>query len=278
MRCERSADEGYTDIPSMERCMRLSPLRTSLLLAALLGVATQANAAVIMLDDFESGLGAWTTSGGVSLDGGASGVGPIQGSSQVLLTTGAGAVDTSTLESAMGMTPNTVQRAFRRLVRNPGESVGDDPIEGSALQITFSAVAGDAIEFDWDLLTNELSGTRDPALYTDFAFLFLEEPSAQSMNIIGHVNQPGLVFNPLGGSYADDTGVQTINVPLTKTGTYTMTIGVFDLTDTLMDTGLIFDNFRLVKSPEPGTASLLAAGLLGLAWRARRLRPRPDPD
>ena len=51
---------------------------------------------------------------------------------------------------------------------------------------------------------------------------------------------------------------------------YTLTLGVHDVQDAAYDSGAVFDFFRLIKGPEPNTFLLVASGLLGLNWYARR--------
>jgi len=47
-------------------------------------------------------------------------------------------------------------------------------------------------------------------------------------------------------------------------------LGVHDVEDTYVPSGGIFDGFRLIRSPEPNSFLLVASGLLGLHWQARR--------
>jgi len=68
---------------------------------------------------------------------------------------------------------------------------------------------------------------------------------------------------------AAPAGAVTVN-PSFETGTYTLTLGVHDVEDTWVGSSAIFDNFFLRKAPEPNTFFLVAGGLLGLNWQARR--------
>ena len=52
-----------------------------------------------------------------------------------------------------------------------------------------------------------------------------------------------------------------------------LTVGVHDVEDTLVDSGVVFDWFRLKKAPEPDTFGLLGLGLLGLGVYGRRGKP-----
>jgi hypothetical protein len=248
--------------------------RTLLAAALLLLAASPAGAITIVLDTFDGGLGGWTTSGGVAVVTSSFGVTPTDGANQVRLTTGTGAVTTATTQTAMGLPGGTLQGIFDTLVT----SGGTGPTQGSAMQITFSAEAGDILELDWNYLTNELdvgpgNPTPNPALWTDFAWLILEPPSGPDQEFVpahsnigagNFVNSPSVFF--------DETGYQTLSINIASTGTYTLTLGVHDVQDTQIDSGLVIDYLRLLRAPEPDSFALLALGLLGLAWRGRRAR------
>jgi len=255
--------------------LRIGP---ALLMLALLAQAGTAGAiTIIPIDGFESGAGAWTTVGDVRVIDASYGVTPTEGSQQILLTSDAsqGAVSVSAQEGALGLNNNTIQRLFRQLVRNVGQSSGDDPIEGSAIQISFSANALDVLAFDFDLLTDELDRSpAQPGLFTDFVWMHLDPPSGQPIRYVpAHVNQGGLTASGT-GEFSDETGPQSISFNLSQTGTYTLTLGVADVEDAAFNSGVIFDNFRLIEGPEPDTFLLVGGGLLGMAWRARHRRAR----
>lgn len=236
------------------------------ILAALLCAAAPAGA-VTVNPSFETGTTGWTVVGDVSVVTDTFNVTPTDGTYQILLTTGAGAVSRADTEAAMGLPNGEIRRIFRRQIYDPGESTGRRPREGSAIQQTFYADAGDVLTFDWDFLTNE---AVPEDYYTDFLWGYLETPSGTGEDALAHVNQdPNSFFTSL-STFDLETRYQTFTFTFTETGTYTLTLGVHDVEDALVDTGAIFDNFFLRKAPEPNTFFLVAGGLLGLNWQARR--------
>lgn len=238
------------------------------ILAALFTAAAQAGAVTIN-PSFETGdTTGWTVVGDVSVVNASFGVTPTDGTYQILLTTGAGAVSRADTEAAMGLPNAEIRRIFRRQIYNPGESTGRRPIEGSAIQQSFYADAGDVLTFDWNFLTDE---AVPEDYYTDFLWGYLEMPSGGTGEAaLAHANQDPGNFFASASTFNLETGYQTFTFTFTETGTYTLTLGVHDLEDAMFDSGAIFDNFFLSKAPEPDTFLLVAGGLLGLAWHARR--------
>ena len=243
---------------------------TAWILAAVLCAAAPAGAVTIN-PGFEDGTTGWTTVGGASVEGSGFGVTPTEGSFQLFLTTGTNAVSPDATETAMGMPNQSIRKIFRDYVGKPGQSRGKTVIEGSAVQQSFDVVAvGDFITFDWNFLTDEF--TRDPSdpdLYTDLLWGHLEGPTTTQEIVFAHVNQAG-IFSTSGSAFDQDTGYQNYSFTFTEAGAYTLTLGVHDVEDVDYNTGVVFDGFRLIRGPEPDTFLLVAAGLMGLNWHARR--------
>lgn len=247
------------------------------ILALVLLCAAPASAIVITLEDFESyGVGATpsTSSGDVSVDDGTFGLGPLEGVRQAVLTTsaGGGAVDPVTTAGDLGLPTNRIQNTFNRFIANPGLSDGSGPIEGSALQITFTAQAGDFIEFDYDMLTSEFTApTVDVDTYTDFMWVRIQGQVNRN-RVPAHVND-GTAWGASGvTAFANHTDEQTFSLALPQGGSYSITVGVHDVQDGAFDSALVLDFFRLVRGPEPGTFGTVAGGLMALSWLSRRRR------
>ncbi len=240
------------------------------ILAALLCAAAPAGAVTIN-PGFETGdTSGWTTVGDASVVDSGFGVTPTEGSYQLLMTTGSGGVSPEAAEMAMGMPNNSIRKIFRDYIDKPGQSTGKDPIEGAAVQQSFDVVAvGDLITFDWNFFMNEsLRDPPQPDVYTDFLWGYLEGPTTTTEIVFTHANQGG--FSGSGSGFDLETGYQEFTFTFAEAGTHTLTLGVHDVEDTFFDAGVVFDGFQLIRGPEPNTFLLVAGGLLGLHWHARR--------
>ena len=250
---------------------RARPQVTAWILVALLYAVAPASA-ITLNSSFETGdTSDWTIVGDVSVVDSSFNVTPTDGSYQLLMTTGGNAIGHRRTARAMGLQNRTIRNIFEDHILDPGESSGSGPTHGSAIQQSFTAEVGDVVTFDWDFLTDELSATPpQPDIYTDFLWGYLEGPSSNEANVLAHVNQDPSNFLSSGSIFNDETGYQTFTFTFVETGAYTLTLGVHDVQDAAYDTAGIFDNFFLKKTPEPNTFLLVASGLLGLNWQARR--------
>lgn len=251
--------------------MPLPPLRAPgliLCLAASLALGSPAAALTIDITSFENG---GLIPGGSDVVGHTGsrpqlfGVGATAGSRMFVTSTreSGGAVDEASIESAMGLAAGTIDAAFATV---PSLSTLG-PTNGSAFRITFDALAGDQLLFDWNFITREALPLEP--LYTDFGWSDLAfEGTSLDTSSLGDANT-GPFFDTGNNNY-DQTGWQTATIVLPSSGTYTLTLGVMDVQDTLTDSFMVFDWVRLSRAPEPGTAPLLMLGLLGLAWHGRR--------
>ena len=242
---------------------KASSLAFPLALCVLLGA--QQAAADILNPSFETGdTSEWSSVGDVSVVDSSFGVDPVDGSYQILLTSNGASV--SETESAMGLVSGTIQGIFDSEV----SSSGSGPTEGAAFQQTFYVgEPGDSVSFSYNVLTN--ASVPEPT-YTDFLWWYLERPSGSDHSgVLAHVNED-IFTSSSGTGYAYETGYQTIRLQANQVGTYTITIGIHDVQDVFTDTAAVIDGFMLRKSPEPDSFLLLAAGLLGLAFHARRVK------
>jgi hypothetical protein len=240
-----------------------------LLGAASLAVSNPAEAAILN-GDFENGLNDWTTVGDVNVQ-------TTGDNSQALLTTAA------TFEgdnlNASGNDPNYV--GFNGgLEDSLGLSIGSlDPdannfiaaIEGSAIQQTFTAQAGDSLTLDWNFLTDDTQ---------DYAFIALAKSNQLSTlsynNLTTLSNANGLIASNNG--FQSETGVQQYSYTFASAGTYTLSLGVVDVTDVTSSSGLLVDNVKLTpkntdgqKVPEPNfIVGLVLLGAFGLRSRLKQ--------
>jgi hypothetical protein len=234
---------------------------TALVLASAILAAAPATAVTIN-PSFESGdTSGWTGSGDTGVVDASFGITPTDGSFQALLTTGVGAVSASTFESSMGLASGLLDSLIPLIEPNTDGSI---VTEASGLQQTFTATAGSTVIFDYTFLTNEGSPEK---LTSDFLFYDLSGVGSDVLTSARRRN--GL---STGTSFTYQSATQQVELVIPVAGTYTLTIGVADLEDTLGDTGSIFDNFILVKAPEPNSFLLVAGGLIGLHAYARQNR------
>ena len=199
------------------------------------------------------------------------GIDPTDGNRMFMVSTreSNGATDEATIESAMGVPSGTIDAAFGGV---PSTST-TGPTNGSAFRITFAAEAGDQLQFDW----NFVSGEPPPLepLYTDFGWGHLSlDGTPLGEAALANANE-GTFVDTSNNDY-DQTGWQTVSLNLGATGSYTLTLGVMDVQDAVVDSYMIFDYFRIARAPEPDTFLLVAMGLLGLAWQGRGREPRGE--
>jgi hypothetical protein len=240
--------------------MRKQPILSLVTTFSLIVAPTTLVQAAIVNGSFESNnFTGWTTTGQTTVTNSGFGVTPVNGNYQALLqtlqnTTG---VSTSALESFLGLGVGTLS------------SLG--VTEGSAIQQTFSANAGDKLSFSWNFLTNQ-----DPDLtYNDFAFFTLTNNVTQLADTFSPLLVPSLT-TPLSSA----TGYQ-LSIPIALTGSYTLGFGVVDVDttgggDTTVNSGLLIDNVQLLNNftptpiPEPRSIiGLLAAVGFGICYRKR---------
>jgi|GEM_PF-2205218 len=178
---------------------------------------------------FEKGnLNNWQTAGSVAAKTSSSGYEPTEGKYQALLQNiGQSASDTE-LET------------FLELEAGSLDAIGNgDVVEGSALKRTITVAAGDTLSFDWNFLTDESS--QD---YKDFAFVMLGE-----LNTLADINDVSSLFR-------EQTGYSTYQHTFTKPGEYTVALGVVDVNDNSVKSGLLVDNFKLISGDNPQSHSV----------------------
>ncbi|BAZ48591.1 Na-Ca exchanger/integrin-beta4 [Nostoc sp. NIES-4103] len=211
---------------------------------------------------FETGnFNGWTTLGSASIETATFGSGPTQGNSQALLSTGGATFNDSILEKFLALEDESLN------------SLGKGQVtQGSAIQQTFTAKAGDILSFDWDFLTNEV---LPPITFSDFSFVSIssQDNSVSSLLALADVTNTTSEFSLT--DFFQETGFQTFSFKLPTTGTYTLGLGVLDVGDGDIDSGLLIDNFKLTSVPEPTSGlSLLGFSTLVLLKFRRKIYPK----
>jgi hypothetical protein len=241
------------------------------LIAGTLGLAcsTQALASLLPDGSFENGLTGWTPAGDATTTGAAYGSGPTHLLRQALLTTALDANDdlsgdnfnASANAPAQVGSAGGLEEQLGLAIGDLDGFFGDLPTEGSGLYRTFTAGAGYRIVFRWNFLTNDDASA-------DFAFVAVDGVMALLTDALSATL---LTSNtPFGW----ETGFQMFkSSPLTASGTHTLAIGVVDLNDFTLSSGLLVDEVSLV--PLPATAWLLGVGLLPLVGTLVRRKTGP---
>lgn len=216
-------------------------------------VASPSQAAVVN-GGFETGnFSGWTTIGNTSIETSAFGSGPVEGTSQALLSTEGSTISGSGLETFLGLASGSLN-----------DLGNGDATSGSAIKQTFNANAGDVLNFSWNFLTNE-----DSTLFNDFAFVSLSTLSelADTFSIYAS-SSPS--FPPFSTPFLQQTGFNTFSFTIPTSGTYTLGVGVTNENGPDADSGLLVDKVTLTPVPEPLTIlGSLAAGGVGVALRKK---------
>ncbi|NEP33635.1 PEP-CTERM sorting domain-containing protein [Moorena sp. SIO3B2] len=220
-------------------------------------------ALAIVNGSFETGdFNPWATIGDTSIETAEFGSGPTDGDFQALLTTGVGSVPVSDIETFLGLTAGS-------LATIPNLPNVDTPTEGSAIQQTFTAYAGDILTFDWNFLTNEFTSSLNPEdfnglpfvnpeVFNDFSFVSI----SQMVDGLADTNSP--LFIESLTPFFEETGFQSFSYTFETSGTFSLGFGVLDEDDDIVDSGLLIDNVQLTPVPEPASIlGLLALGALG---------------
>ncbi|MEL7038204.1 MAG: Ig-like domain-containing protein [Cyanobacteria bacterium J06592_8] len=174
---------------------------------------------------FETGdLRGWQSIGDTFITTEEFGIRPNNGNFHTVLTNRFGSVNTQELENFLNLTPG-------RLDRITGS------IEGSAIQQTVTATAGTQLSFNWQFLTNELLSSND------IGFVSVKSEMQEEIFILENIS-PNLSLSPTPYGFESLSGNYTFTFP--TSGTYTVGIGVVDVSDQILDSALLIDNVSVV--------------------------------
>jgi len=247
------------------------------LLAASLLAALPASANKILGGGFEPGqLGAWTHTGDVTLQTAAFGSGPVQGSTDVLVTNlpdetnglpafGSNAIAAASLETFLGLPASTLDS----LVPFSAPPVQQFPaVDGSGLYQVVSVDIGDTLRFSWNFLTNEPAPTNS---FNDF-FFWAAVPDAGGpvihAEVLADTRNSFPPANPSATVFDLETGWDTTySYTFADAGLFRIVFGTVNVRDGDYGTAALIDEVVLV--PEPKSALLVGLGLLGLARLGR---------
>ena len=210
-------------------------LRTGIV--SLIGVASlfdtnPASATIITNGSFENDFTGWETLGSASVRTARFGSQPTDGSFYAQLDTFLPQEKENFQELA-----NFLELDITVLDQIGGKG---EVFEGSAIRTTFTAVAGDVLNFDYNFLTDDFGSEY----FNDFAFV----------GISGQLNGLADTFSVLADSmtpFVNETGFNTYSQKIGTSGTYTVTIGVTDVGDGAFDSGVLIDNVNVVRLEIP---------------------------
>lgn len=121
--------------------------------------------------------------------------------------------------------------------------IGGEAFEGSVIKTLIDVQSGDKLSFDWQFVTNEtadeLSGGR--GLLNDYAFIVLDD----QVTTLADVSNASLDS----GFFDQETGLQPYNFQFSQAGSVSLALGVVDIDDFLVTSGLSVENLMITSSP-----------------------------
>lgn len=181
----------------------------------------------------------WQTIGDTSIETEEIGIAPTEGEFQALIATGSspsgGSVKESDLSEFLNLSPGVLDTLL-----------GGDATEGSGIKQTFTAQAGDILEFDYTFLTDEATFSDSNSSDSDFndsAFFSLDGFTLE----LNDTFDPTFSETPVEG-YSEATETKTFRIAISEAGTYDLGFGIVDLTDDIFDSGMLIDNVNLIST------------------------------
>lgn len=241
--------------------------------AILAGLAFPTTAEAIILNGgFENGFTDWDTIGDYRVETSTFGSSPTEGTSQAFLSTASGnefpsgdAVPVSfisglpSLEGFLGLSTFFGDNSLDSLATA-------ELIEGSAIQQSFTALAGQTLSFSWNFLTDESveQAAIDNFTYPDFNDFAFATIQSNSDSEIFRLADTISTFSDSSTPFFNETGVQTFSYTIPTTGNYTLGIGVVDVGERTRISGLLVDQAAVVPETTP-IMGLLFLGSLGIS-------------
>ncbi|MBD2532099.1 hypothetical protein H6G97_21945 [Nostoc flagelliforme FACHB-838] len=236
-------------------------------------VLPNAAVAAIINGGFENSFDNWHTLGDYRIETSAFGSKTVEGNSQAFLSTaynevvgvdenGGEVIGGSAAPAAYitGIAENSLEN-FLDVSSFFGEGLLADAIEGSAIKQTFRAQAGETLSFAWNFLTNESVGDNSNPAFNDFAFATL---SNNSQNLFFKLADSTTDFlaTSSNSNFFEETGSKTFSLTLPTDGEYTLGVGVVDVGEPTIISGLLVDRVQAIPETS-STISLLILGIVG---------------
>lgn len=115
-----------------------------------------------------------------------------------------------------------------------------EAFECFAIKTSFTVEAGETLKFDWNFLTDDFQSSNN-----DFAFFTLSGENTKLADTFSTFSNS--LNNPT--SFLYQTRFQTATYTFTTAGTYTFGVGVVEVGDGSIDSGLMIDNVSLSRPP-----------------------------
>ncbi len=247
-------------------------------------VPTTARAAIIN-GGFENGFDSWQTLGDYRLETSAFGSKTVEGNVQAFLSTAFKEVigvdgngteiqggNAAPATYITGIAENSLE-GFLGTSQFFGDNSLAEAIEGSAIKQTFTGRAGQTLSFAWNFVTNESVGSSANSTFNDFAFATLSNNSQNSFFTLADTTT-NFLANGSKTSFFEETGFKTFSYTLPTDGEYTLGIGVVDVGEPTVISGLLLDKVQAVPETS-STVSLLFLGtgaILVLKRKQKRYR------
>ena len=125
------------------------------------------------------------------------------------------------------------------------DSRGDNPFEGSAIQRSLTVGAGDRIRFDYNFISEE--GQDALQGVNDLAFFAVDSNASLIADTFVMLNPTSFAFPVVQATPPGETGYQSFEFMFTTAGTFAISIGVIDGSDSIIASFLAVDNVELLS-------------------------------